>query len=128
MENCFEIIKKEDGEWLKMIEVRVWTWLKLEIENDWIFVDFREWLAKRREEIRPWGTFVKTTSFEPPSSLPKLTKRVYKNVEYFQSNYVSRPSNVKKLLFFNSLVYSTRPVIFGDCRNNFFILTSLLVP
>ena len=49
---------------------------------------FREWLAKRREEIRPWGTFVKTTNFEAPTNLPKLTKRLYKNVEYFQSNYV----------------------------------------
>ena len=50
---------------------------------------FREWISKRREEIRPWGTFVKTTNFEAPSSFPKLTKRLYKNVEYFQSNYVS---------------------------------------
>jgi hypothetical protein len=49
----------------------------------------REWLWKRREEIRPWTTFVKTTHFEAPSSLPKLSKRVYKNIEYFQSNYVS---------------------------------------
>jgi len=49
---------------------------------------FREWFYKRREEIRPWTTFVKTTNFEAPSSFPKLTKRVYKNVEYFQSNYV----------------------------------------
>jgi hypothetical protein len=27
----------------------------------------REWISKRREEIRPWGTFVKTTNFEAPS-------------------------------------------------------------
>jgi len=48
----------------------------------------REWVAKRREEIRPWGTFVKTTNFEPPQSLPKWSKRLYKNIEHFQSNYV----------------------------------------
>jgi len=48
----------------------------------------REWASKRREEIRPWVTFVKTTNFEPPQSLPKWSKRLYKNIEYFQSNYV----------------------------------------
>ena len=48
----------------------------------------REWFAKRREEIRPWGTFAKTTHFETPSTVPKLSKRLYRNIEYFQSNYV----------------------------------------
>jgi len=48
----------------------------------------REWVSKRREEIRPWGSFVKTTNFEPPQSLPKWSKRLYKNIEHFQSNYV----------------------------------------
>merc|ERR1711902_204476 len=48
----------------------------------------REWISKRREEIRPWTSFVKTSNFEVPASLPKVTKRLYKNIEYFQSNYV----------------------------------------
>jgi len=48
----------------------------------------REWISKRREEIRPWTSFVKTSNFEVPASLPKVTKRFYKNIEYFQSNYV----------------------------------------
>lgn len=48
----------------------------------------REWLAKRREEIRPWTTFAKTTNFDAPASFPRWSKRLYKNVEYFQSNYV----------------------------------------
>merc|ERR1712066_150327 len=48
----------------------------------------REWMSKRREEIRPWGTFVKTSNFEPPQSLPRWSKRLYKNIEHFQSNYV----------------------------------------
>ena len=54
-----------------------------------IFTFFREWAAKRREEIRPWGTFVNTSNFEPPQSLPRWSKRLYKNIEHFQSNYVS---------------------------------------
>merc|ERR1712038_837897 len=53
-----------------------------------IYSFYREWVTKRREEIRPWGTFVKTTNFEPPQSLPRWSKRLYKNIEHFQSNYV----------------------------------------
>lgn len=48
----------------------------------------REWLKKRREEIRPWSSFVKTSNFETPTNLPKWSKRLYKNIEHFQSNYV----------------------------------------
>ena len=48
----------------------------------------REWVQKRREEVRPWTTFVKTSNFNVPQSPPKLTKRFYKNIEHFQSNYV----------------------------------------
>ena len=57
------------------------------------FFFFREWISKRREEIRPWTTFVKTTNFEVPASVPKLSKRFYKNIEHFQSNYVSSNTN-----------------------------------
>lgn len=56
-------------------------------------------MSKRREEIRPWGLFVKTSHFQTPSSLPKLSKRVYKNVDYFLSNYVSmHPQKIDKEL------------------------------
>ena len=48
----------------------------------------REWMQKRREEVRPWTTFVKTNNFNVPQSPPKFTKRFYKNIEHFQSNYV----------------------------------------
>jgi len=48
----------------------------------------RDWIQKRREEVRPWTTFVKTSNFNVPQSPPKLTKRFYKNIEHFQSNYV----------------------------------------
>lgn len=48
----------------------------------------REWVSKRREEVRPWGLFVKTSNFEVPPSLHKWSQRLYKNIEHFQSNYV----------------------------------------
>ena len=65
---------------------------------------YREWVSKRREEIRPWGSFVKTTNFEPPQSLPKWSKRLYKNIEHFQSNYVSKIS-IDTLSFFITISY-----------------------
>jgi len=48
----------------------------------------REWLAKRRATLRPISTFFNTKNFQVPPSAGRLSKRVVKNVEYFQSNYV----------------------------------------
>ncbi|KAJ4444804.1 hypothetical protein ANN_06601, partial [Periplaneta americana] len=47
----------------------------------------REWFGQRRENIRPWPVFVNTSNFRSPSSIPRLSKRIVRNVEYFQSNY-----------------------------------------
>ena len=49
----------------------------------------REWLKTRREEIRPWSTFVATSNFGKPEGVPSLTRRIYKNLDHYQSNYVS---------------------------------------
>merc|ERR1711970_1119541 len=48
----------------------------------------REWLAKRRANLRPVGTFFNTANFQVPPSAGRLSKRLVKNVDYFQSNYV----------------------------------------
>merc|ERR1712203_1215967 len=48
----------------------------------------KEWLGKRRANIRPIGTFFNTSNFQVPPSAGRLSKRLYKNVEYFQSNYM----------------------------------------
>merc|ERR1712002_129640 len=48
----------------------------------------REWLAKRRANLRPVGTFFNTANFQVPPSAGRLSKRVVKNLEFFQSNYV----------------------------------------
>ena len=44
----------------------------------------REWLSKRREQIRPWADFFKTANFEMPKTPARLSKRVVKNLEHFQ--------------------------------------------
>merc|ERR1711909_206469 len=48
----------------------------------------KEWFAKKRANIRPLGTFFNTANFQVPPSAGRLSKRLYKNVEYFQSNYM----------------------------------------
>merc|ERR1711973_584690 len=48
----------------------------------------REWLAKRRANLRPLGTFFSTANFQVPPSAGRLSKRLVKNLDYFQSNYV----------------------------------------
>lgn len=48
----------------------------------------KEWLATRRQHVRPWLQFVQTSNFRMPVSLPRLSKRIMRNIEYFQSNYL----------------------------------------
>merc|ERR1712098_55790 len=48
----------------------------------------REWLGRRKANLRPVGTFFNTSNFQIPPSAGRLSKRLIKNVEYFQSNYV----------------------------------------
>merc|ERR1712059_207529 len=47
-----------------------------------------EWLGKRRTNLRPFGTFFNTANFQIPPSAGRLSKRLVKNLDYFQSNYV----------------------------------------
>ena len=48
----------------------------------------REWIASRRQNIRPWLQFININSFSKPDSLPRWSKRLVKNIDHFQSNYV----------------------------------------
>jgi anoctamin-1 len=48
----------------------------------------REWFSKTRDGIHPWGEFVNTGRFQTPKSVAPLPKRIMKNIEHFQSNYL----------------------------------------
>merc|ERR1712115_241386 len=48
----------------------------------------KEWFGRRKASIRPAGVFFNTANFQVPPSAGRLSKRLYKNVDYFQSNYV----------------------------------------
>jgi len=71
---------------------------KINISNPLV----REWFNKRKSNIRPIGVFFNTQHFQVAPSPGRLTKRFYKNIEYFQSNYVL----VFLLLFVYCLVTS----------------------
>ncbi|XP_072409490.1 prenylated Rab acceptor protein 1-like [Chiloscyllium punctatum] len=76
----------------------------------------KEWIERRRLTIRPWASFVDQKRFSRPKNFGEMCKRLVKNVEYFQSNYV--------FVFLGLIVYCviTSPmllialvVFFGAC-------------
>ncbi|XP_024937785.1 prenylated Rab acceptor protein 1 isoform X2 [Cephus cinctus] len=65
----------------------------------------QEWVQRRRANVRPWSLFLNTNNIRPPPSIPRLSKRVMKNIEYFQSNYL--------FVFIGLVIYSliTSPLV-----------------
>ncbi|XP_047514728.1 prenylated Rab acceptor protein 1 isoform X1 [Pieris napi] len=37
---------------------------------------------------RPWTQFVATDNFKAPASIPRLSRRFYRNIDHFQANYL----------------------------------------
>lgn len=50
--------------------------------------DPKEWIQQQRQNVRPWLVFVQTSNFKAPPSIPRLGKRIMRNIEYFQANYL----------------------------------------
>ncbi|XP_048254106.1 prenylated Rab acceptor protein 1-like isoform X2 [Haliotis rufescens] len=48
----------------------------------------REWFSKTREGVKPWGEFINTSKFRLPKTVAPIPKRVMKNIENFQGNYL----------------------------------------
>jgi len=48
----------------------------------------REWIARQRESIRPWNTFIDQEKFSKPQTPQQISDRLQKNVKFFQSNYL----------------------------------------
>lgn len=48
----------------------------------------KDWFDRRRAHIRPWNNFVDQRRFSRPQNFGELCKRVTRNVEHFQSNYI----------------------------------------
>ncbi|XP_063866459.1 prenylated Rab acceptor protein 1-like isoform X3 [Scylla paramamosain] len=48
----------------------------------------REWVTRQRENVRPWTVFFSTQKYKLPLNAQRWSKRMIKNIEYFQSNYM----------------------------------------
>ena len=48
----------------------------------------KEWLYKRRSQLKPWAEFFKSSRFSRPKTVAEAGSRVMKNLEDYQSNYV----------------------------------------
>ncbi|GFN91285.1 pra1 family protein [Plakobranchus ocellatus] len=48
----------------------------------------REWFSRTRESVKPWGDFINTKRMGVPKSVAPLPKRIVKNIEHFQGNYL----------------------------------------
>merc|ERR1719516_853968 len=46
------------------------------------------WVSERRQKVKPWSEFVNSKRFQPPASIPKLGRRLARNIDHFQSNYM----------------------------------------
>ena len=47
-----------------------------------------EWIAKRREHLKPWTEFMAFSKFKKPTGIKDATFRLVKNIAHFQSNYM----------------------------------------
>jgi len=45
-------------------------------------------LQQQREKIRPWAEFADQKAFAAPVSMQEWTKRLLKNIEHYQANYI----------------------------------------
>jgi len=48
----------------------------------------RQWVTDRRQKVKPWSEFVNTKRFEAPANIPSLGRRLARNIDHFQSNYI----------------------------------------
>ncbi|XP_077293135.1 prenylated Rab acceptor protein 1 [Arctopsyche grandis] len=45
-------------------------------------------VTAQKQSVRPWLLFVQTSNFKIPTTLPRLSKRLIRNIEYFRANYL----------------------------------------
>jgi hypothetical protein len=48
----------------------------------------QEWITRRRETLKPWNEFANFAKFKKPIAATQAVSRLFKNVDYFLSNYL----------------------------------------
>ena len=56
----------------------------------------KQWLYERKTQMKPWAEFFKSSRFSKPKTVAEAGRRVVKNLEDYQSNYIL----ITILLFF----------------------------
>lgn len=56
----------------------------------------KQWLYQRKTQMKPWAEFFKSSRFSKPKTVAEAGRRVVKNLEDYQSNYIL----ITILLFF----------------------------
>ena len=51
-------------------------------------VQAREWIQKTRDGVKPWAEFLNHNKFRLPKGPGPIGKRLVKNIDRFQGNYV----------------------------------------
>ncbi|CAH1111998.1 unnamed protein product [Psylliodes chrysocephalus] len=76
--------------------------------------DPKEWISHQRQNVRSWLLFVQTSNFKVPPSIPRVGKRIMRNIEYFQANYL--------FVFLGLIVYCliTSPLILIALAGTFY--------
>ena len=51
-------------------------------------VVLKDWLLKKKSELRPWTEFMNTKKFSKPKNIGEVSTRVVGNLKLYQANYV----------------------------------------
>ncbi|KAK2153582.1 hypothetical protein LSH36_292g03027 [Paralvinella palmiformis] len=69
---------------LLMLILTTSSWMALTLN----YIQARDWLQKQRESVQPWSEFINTNKFKLPKSVAPIGRRLIKNIDRFQSNYL----------------------------------------
>ncbi|KAJ8976597.1 hypothetical protein NQ317_005787 [Molorchus minor] len=77
--------------------------------------DPKQFFYTHKQNVRSWFVFFQTSNFKAPPSIPRLGKRIMRNIEYFQSNYV--------FIFLGLVIYCliTSPLILFAVAGTFYL-------
>ena len=79
MQNPQSQQKQKSGNGLEFLQIPL---------NNLGYPQAHEWIEHRKANVRPWSVFLNTSNIKCPPNLSRLNKRIIRNVEYFQSNYL----------------------------------------
>ena len=62
--------------------------LLIDEENEEKRAAFVSWIKKKRTQLKPWTEFFNSKSFSKPKDVSQAGRRIVKNLDTYQANYV----------------------------------------